>query len=390
MTVPWVVILCPEKILKGMIILMKFTCDKSELQQAVNICSRAVAAKSPLPALEGILINAGEALRLTGYDLKEGIYTELDAEIEEYGSIVIGARFLSEMLRRMPDGRVSLTTDEELNVYVVCGKNEYKFVGLSTEDYPEMPEIKAVNSIKLPMPILKSMIVQTIFAVADTDIRPIYTGALFDIREDILHIVAVDGYRLAKRTESFTDRNMENCSFVVPGDALSDIERICSDDNEKEVMISVGDKHISFTIDNTVVLTRRLEGEFMNYEKSLPTEFDRIITVSRAELLSSIDRVSLIISEKNNCPVRMKFDDDRIQLSCLNPVGKAEDVCFCEGDGRGMEIGFNNRYMTEALKAAGVEKIKLCLISPTRPCVIKAEDESDKFTYMILPVRLKN
>ena len=367
---------------------MKFTCDKYELQQAVNVCARATAAKSPVPALEGILITAGDSLRLTGYDLKKGIYTDIDADIEVCGSIVVGARLFGEMIRRMPDGRVSFSTDDNQNVYLKCGKNEYKFMGISTEDYPEIPTIDKGNSMVMPMKILKSMINQTIFAVADTDIRPIYTGALFEVEEKTLTIVAVDGYRLAKRVENLDDARFERCTFVVPGSSLSDVERICTEE-DGEVNIHVGAKHISFSIGNTVVISRRLEGEFLNYKKSVPTDFLYKIKVNKAEFISSIDRVGLIISEKNNSPVRMTFNDGTIYLRCVNPVGVAEDECFCEGSGGGMEIGFNNRYMTDALKASGQETLLVCINSPSAPCIIKAEDESEAFTYMILPVRLK-
>lgn len=367
---------------------MKFTCDKYELQQAVNVCSRATAAKSPVPALEGILITAGDTLRLTGYDLKKGIYTDIDADIEVCGSIVVGARLFGEMIRRMPDGRVSFSTDDNENVYLKCGKNEYKFMGISTDDYPEIPTIDNGNSMKIPMKILKSMINQTIFAVADTDVRPIYTGAMFEVEEKTLTIVAVDGYRLAKRVEQLNDAKLLKTSFVVPGSSLSDIERICTEDSG-DVDINVGAKHISFSIGNTVVISRRLEGEFLNYRKSIPTDFVHKIVVNRSELISSIDRVGLIISEKNNSPVRMTFNDGYIYLRCVNPVGVAEDECFCDGSGDGMEIGFNNRYMTDALKASGQDRLKICITSPSTPCIIKAEDENESFTYMILPVRLK-
>lgn len=367
---------------------MKFTCDKYELQQAVAVCSRATAAKSPVPALEGILITAGDTLRLTGYDLKKGIYTDIDADIDVCGSIVVNARLFGEMIRRMPDGRVSFSVDENENVYLKCGKNEYKFMGISTDDYPEIPTIDNGSSMTMPMAILKSMINQTIFAVADTDVRPIYTGALFEVEEKELTIVAVDGYRLAKRVEKLNDAKLKKSSFVVPGSSLSDVERICTE-GEGNVDINVGAKHISFSIGGTVVISRRLEGEFMNYRKSIPTEFEHKITVSKSEFMTSIERVALIISEKNNSPVRMTFNDGYIYLRCQNPVGVAEDECFCDGTGGGMEIGFNNRYMTDVLKSSGKDKLLICINSPSSPCIIKAEDESDAFTYMILPVRLK-
>lgn len=204
----------------------------------------------------------------------------------------------------------------------------------------------------------------------------------------MLTLVSVDGYRLAKRTEKLENPQMEDCSFVVPGSALSDIEKICSDD-DSTVAVSVGHKHISFSIGDTVVVSRRLEGEFLNYRKSIPDNFKYIIEVDRSELMSSIDRVALIVNEKNSSPVRMCFNDDSIDCLCMTPIGKAEDVCLCQGSGEGMEIGFNDRYLMDALKAAGKDRLNVCLNTPSSPCVISAADDSDSFTYMILPVRLR-
>ena len=218
--------------------------------------------------------------------------------------------------------------------------------------------------------------------------RPIYTGTLFEIEGDTLTLVSIDGYRLAKRTETLENAGFESGSFVVPGSALSDIERICIDSDDK-VSISVGAKHISFRIGETVVITRRLEGEFLNYRKSIPEAFRYTVQVERSEFMSTIDRVSLIISEKNSSPVRMTVNDGTIECRCVTPIGKAEDVCTCEGSGEGMEIGFNARYIMDALKASGKDKLNLCLNTASSPCIITAADGTESFTYMILPVRLR-
>lgn len=366
---------------------MKFSCEKYLLQSACGTASRAAASKSPIPALEGLLLQASDRLTVTGYDLKKGIYTQLEAEVKEQGSVVVGARLFGEMIRRLPDGIVTISTDINNNVNVKCGKSEFNFMGISPEDYPEMPVVDGVNNIALPQKILGSMINQTIFAVADNDMRPIYTGTLFDIEGEELTLVAVDGYRLAKRSEKLESAKMENCSFVVPGSALADIERICGD-SEELVKISVGAKHISFSIGETVVVSRRLEGEFLNYKKSIPESFKYTVKVDRGEFMSAIDRVALIVSERNTSPVRMSFNDGNIDCLCVTPIGRAEDVCTCEGSGEGLQIGFNDRYLKDALKAAAKEELNVCLNSASSPCIITAADGSENFTYMILPVRL--
>ena len=276
--------------------------------------------------------------------------------MKEQGSVVVGARLFGEMIRRLPDGIVTISTDINNNVNVKCGKSEFNFMGISPEDYPEMPVVDGVNNIALPQKILGSMINQTIFAVADNDMRPIYTGTLFDIEGEELTLVSVDGYRLAKRSEKLESAKMENCSFVVPGSALADIERICGD-SEELVKISVGAKHISFSIGEGASDT-------------------------------PIARLALIESQPNTRPVRMSFNDGNIDCLCVTPIGRAEDVCTCEGSGEGLQIGFNDRYLKDALKAAAKEELNGCLNSASSPCIITAADGSDNFTYMILPVRL--
>ena len=367
---------------------MKISCEKYILQAACSTVSRAAAAKSPIPALEGLLIDARSELTVTGYDLKEGIYSAVEADIAEPGSIVLNAKLFGEMIRRMPEGIVTVTADDDMNVSVKCGKSSFRFIGMDSSEYPQLPPVDALHSISLPQSILRSMINQTIFAVAGNDIRPIYTGTLFEIEDDVLTLVSVDGFRLAMRKEQIENAQMENCSFVVPGSALSDIERICTDEDGM-VQISVGAKHISFAIGSTVVVTRRLEGEFLNYRRSIPTEFKYKVKIEKSELMSTIDRVSLIVSEKNSSPVRMTFEDGKISCLCVTPIGKAEDTCTCVGSGEGLEIGFNDRYMTDALKASATDELLVCLNTSSSPCVIKAADGSDNFTYMILPVRLR-
>lgn len=367
---------------------MKFSCEKRFLQAACNTAGRATAAKSPISALEGLLLEAGKSLKVTGYDLRKGIFTTVEADIAETGSIVVGAKFFGEMIRRMPEGIVTFSSDDDLNIHVSCGRSEFKFMGISAADYPEIPDVNSLKSFTVPQNIMKSMIDQTIFCVATSDVRPIYTGSLFETEGNNLTVVSVDGYRLAKRCETVEDLNIEDGSFVVPGSALSDVQKIATDE-EGSVTVSVGKKHISFTVGNTVIISRRLEGEFLNYKKSIPDSFKAVVTVEKNELLSVIERVSLIVSEKNTSPVRFTVNDGIINCRCMTPMGKAEDICCCEGDGKGLEIGFNDRYMADALKASGKEKLNLKFNTASSPCVITDAEDSGKFTYMILPVRLR-
>ena len=333
---------------------MKFSCDKYVLQQAAASAARAAAAKSPIPTLEGLLIEAGASVRITGYDLKKAIYTTIDADIPEPGSVLIGARLFCEMLRRMPDGIVT---------------------------------VEAENGVSLPQDLLKKMINECSFAVSTNESRPVYMGTLFEIENNVLTMVSVDGYRLALRREAVEGYG-DDCSFIVPGTALSDLERLCGDSDER-VMLSVGSKHISFTVGNTVILSRRLEGDFLNYKKAIPESFRVTVKTARTDLLEVVERVSLIIDSKNNAPLRLTFRKDAIDFVCTTPLGKAADSCPCEGDGGDLEIGFNDHYLSDALKAAPADEINVCLNTGSSPCILVPADGSDNFVYMVLPVRLR-
>ena len=245
---------------------MKFSCDKHLIQSAAATAARAASAKSPIPALEGLLIQAGAGVRLTGYDLKKGIYTTIEADVERPGSAVLNAKLFTEMLRRLPDGIVTVEVGEQNAVKVKCGRSAYDFIAIDAEEYPELPEMDESEAVSIPQKTLKAMIDETIFAVSTNESRPVYMGSMFEIGGGQLTLVSVDGYRLALRREKLEGSGREGLAFIIPGTALQDISRICADSDE-QVLINVGAKHVTFTIGETVVISRRLEGEILNYGK---------------------------------------------------------------------------------------------------------------------------
>ncbi|NLH02015.1 MAG: DNA polymerase III subunit beta [Clostridiales bacterium] len=367
---------------------MKFTCEKYLLQSAVATASRAAASKSPNPVLEGLLIEAAAGVKITGYDLVKGIYTNFAADVAEPGSVVISARLFDNIVRSLPDDIVTISSDDTNMTRIVCGNADFSIMGMYSDGYPELPSVEHQKSVSIPQKTMKEMINQTIFAVSDNESRPVYTGALFEIENGKLTVVAVDGYRLAMRREAPESSDMDDCSFIAPGTALSDLEKMCSDSDET-VKIVLGNKHISFSVENCVLVTRRLEGEFLDYKKAIPSEYAYKIKAERSKLLRAVDRVSLIIDDRIKNPLRCIFGKNKLNMYCATAIGKGEDVCEYEGDAEGLEIGFNNRYLQDALKAAPAERLEICLNSSSSPCVIVPEDGSDKFLYMILPVRLK-
>ncbi len=368
--------------------MVRFSCEKALVQQAVAAVSRAVAAKSSIPALEGILLECGEGLRLSGYNMQTGIRTTVEAAVSEAGHIVLNARLFGEMIRRLPDDMVTFEADDKFNVKLNCGDASFELPGLSADDYPELPEVDDQFSVTLEQRTLKAMINQTSFAVSVNEARPIHTGALFEISDKGLTMVAVDGFRLAVRREPLEKASGE-FSFVVPGSALNEMKTICAD-SEDEVTVMLGRRHILFEVGGTELICRRLEGEFLDYRNAIPRKNPIIVTAETRALINSIDRVSVVISDKLKSPVRCRFEADRVLLTARTGNGEAKDVCPIAGDGQELEIGFNNRYLMDALKYAPADTVSIELNTGVSPAVIVPTDGSDRFLYMVLPVRLKS
>lgn len=367
---------------------MKFSCEKALLQAAISTTSRAVSPKSSIPALEGILLEAGSDLRLTGYNLETGIRTIVPADIREEGTLVLGARLFGEIVRKLPDDIVTFQSENYM-VNIKCGMSEFNILGTDPEEFPELPTVEYQNSLILPQSRLKAMISQTLFAVSDNESRPIHTGSLFEVDSNGLTIVSVDGYRLALRHEAIDKKEgTETFSFVVPGAALSEVEKICSDVDEP-ASVTQGARHVMFKVGDTMLVSRRLEGEFLAYRQAIPRNNTIHVEGDTRALLSSIDRVSLIISDKLKSPLRCVFDSNLLKISTKTAIGDAYDECPLSGDGSGLEIGFNNKYLMDALKAAPADKVRLELTTGVSPCVILPTEGEENFLYMVLPVRLK-
>ena len=367
---------------------MKFSCEKALLQAAISTTSRAVSPKSSIPALEGILLEAGSDLRLTGYNLETGIRTIVPADIREEGTLVLGARLFGEIVRKLPDDIVAFQSENYM-VNIKCGMSEFNILGTDPEEFPELPTVEYQNSLILPQSRLKAMISQTLFAVSDNESRPIHTGSLFEVDSEGLTIVSVDGYRLALRHEAIDKKEgAETFSFVVPGAALSEVEKICSDVDEP-ASVTQGARHVMFKVGDTMLVSRRLEGEFLAYRQAIPRNNTIHVEGETRALLSSIDRVSLIISDKLKSPLRCVFDSNLLKISTKTAIGDAYDECPLSGDGGGLEIGFNNKYLMDALKAAPADKVRLELTTGVSPCVILPTEGEENFLYMVLPVRLK-
>ena len=368
--------------------MLKFSCEKALLQLAVNTASRTVATKSSIPALEGLLLEGTDVLTLSGYNMQTGIRTRLEADIREGGRIVLNSRLFGDIIRKMPDDVIVFSADEKFMVTLTCGDARFEILGLSADDYPEMPEVESDYSMTVQQGILKAMINQTSFAVSTNENRPIHTGSLFEVGIDGVTVVSVDGLRLALRREKIEQLEGGAFRFVCPGSALNEVEKIC-EDREETITVMLGKRHLLFETGSTQLICRKLEGEFLDYKNAIPRNNPIRLTVDSKTMLSSLDRVSVVISEKLKSPVRCLMGSGCITMSAKTGNGEATDVCPVDGDGQGLEIGFNNRYLMDALRFAPADQVVMELNTGISPCVMTPVDGGDNFLYMVLPVRLK-
>lgn len=365
---------------------MHILCDKIALIDAVGNVQRAVSGKSTLPALEGILLKAaGSSLYLAGYDLDMGITTTIEAHVQEPGEIVLTAKLFGEIVRKLPGEDVSIMTDDKLNTTIRSGITEFTIMGISAAEYPEIPTVSDGVGFTLPQNVLKSMIRQTLFAIAQTDARPVHTGSQFEIETDNLRVVSVDGSRLAMRCEEI--KSGESAQFVVPGKTLSEVLKLLKDE-ETPLSLAVGRRHIILEIDGYAVISRLLDGEFLPYRKAIPQTVTTTIRVKTRELIDAVERASLVINDRLKSPLICDFRDGHINVSCTTPLGSANDRIDAEIEGNAEEMGFNSRFLLDALKNAETDEVRIELNGALSPMkVLPSSGES--FLFLVLPVRLK-
>lgn len=367
---------------------MKFVCKQSELNEALINVARAVPQKSPLSALENVKLYLNkDVLELTGYDLELGIQTVVDAVSEDVGEFIINSKLFSEIIRKMPSENIEIEVSSDL-VTTIRGENaEYKIAALPADDYPSIPDRETGESFELLQSMLKNMIDQTIFAVSVNDSKPILMGELFDIMDHRFNLAAIDGFRLAVRSEQIDTEDHFN--FVVKAKTLSEISKLLKDDGEDKVSLHVSKKHITFEVGKYTVISRLLEGEFHNYKGSIPSNHNTEIILNTRDLISSLERCMLLINDKTKAPVRCIFKDGTVKISCYTTLGKLNDEFTADISGPTVEIGFNCRYLLEALKAAESDKVRLQLNGGLSPMKI-VPLQGDAYVFLVLPMRLKN
>ncbi len=370
---------------------MKLVCQKDKILKALNSVIKAVASKTTMPILEGILIRTNDnEIKLTTYDLEIGIEYIMEAEVKEQGCTVVNAIMFSEIIRKLPDTEINITINENNLLVIECEGSLYKLATMNPEEFPELPKIEVENSITIEQNTLRNMIRKTIFATSIEENRPIFTGCLFQTIENKLNVVAVDGFRLAWNSTNLNNKT-NSFSAVIPGKTLNEVNKIILDSFDP-IQIGVSKNQALFEMDNCKIVTRLLDGEFLNYQNVIPEKWETRVRANKNNLQDCFERISLISAssteKEKKYPVKVMVDIGKVTISCTNQTGDAKEELYVSTEGMNLEAGFNPKYFLDALKVIEDEEIFVDFGSNISPCVIRPVGEGD-YTYMILPIRLK-
>lgn len=367
---------------------MKVICNQRDLSTGINIVQKAVSIKTTMPILTGIYLKAaGDKLKLVGTDLDLGIETYIDAEVLSPGEVVISSRIFGEIVRKFPDDDVSIDVDSENNVVLRCQNSEFTLIGQPAAEYPELPTIDEKEAYLISKDLFGNMIRQTVFACSIDETRPILTGVLMEIEDKQINMVALDGYRMAFRRGAV--QNEKNSKEVVPGKTLMEVSRILNEDPNESVRIFFTDKHVLFHIDQTRIISRLLEGEFINYKQIIPNQHKTKVKVNKKELSDSIERASLLAREGKNNLIRLSIRDEEMIIHSNAEIGKVFECVRIELEGEDLDIGFNSKYFLDGIRAIDSEEVILNFTTNLNPCIMQPID-SDSYTYLVLPVRIPN
>ena len=363
---------------------MRIICEKSDLLKSINIAIRAVPVRTTMPILECILIEArGNEIRLTANDMDLGIETKVSGLIEETGTLAVEAKMLSEIVRKLPDSAVTIASDKNYTVTITCEKAKFVISGKSDDDFSYLPAVEREDSVEISQFTLKNLINQTIFSIAANENNKMMSGELFEIRSGYLRVVALDGHRISIRRvelrESCPDRKV-----IVPGKTLQEISKILSGEMDDMIRLSFARNHLVFEMEGTTVVSRLIEGEYFSIDQMISTDYETKLVVNKREFLSCIDRATLFVREGDKKPIILDIRDDELTLSIDSPLGSMNEELAIMKEGKDLMIGFNPRFLIDALRVIDEEEVTLYMVNPKAPCFIRDEDET--YTYLILPV----
>ena len=362
---------------------MKLVCSRSNLLNGVQTVSKAVPNKTTMSILQCILINASDKIKLTANDMELGIETIVEGDIIESGIVALDAKIFLEIVRKFPDGDIKIETNDSYETVITSGDANIKIVGKSGEDFSYLPNIEKLDSIILSQFTLRELIRQTIFSIADNDTNKLMTGELFEVNEDKLRVASLDGHRISIR-KVYLKNSYPRKKVVVPGKTLNEISKILNGDTDKDVVIFFTNKHIVFEFDNTTVVSRLIEGDYFNIDQMLSSDYETKVTINKRKLLDSIDRATLLVKEGDKKPIIINITDDNMELKINSTIGSMRELIDITKSGKDLMIGFNPKFLIDALRVIDGEEVDIYLVNPKAPCFIK--DSDDSYVYMILPV----
>ena len=363
---------------------MKLVFDKADLVKSVGIAMKAVSGKTTMPILECILIDASSnVIKFTSNDMELGIETIVTGMILERGIVALDAKIFSEIVRKLPDNQVTIETDENLVTTITCEKAKFNIPGQSGEDFSYLPILETSDCVSISQFTLKEVIRQTIFSIADNDNNKLMTGELFEIEENDLKVVSLDGHRISIRNIELKN-NYSHKKVVVPGKTLQEVSKILPGSAEDEVSIFLTDNHIVFEFENTTVVSRLIEGEYFKIEQMLSSDYETKVKINKRELLDCIDRATLLVKEGDKKPIIMNITDGTMELKINSFIGSMNEDIDIAKEGKDILIGFNPKFFIDALRVIDEEEVTLYMVNPKAPCFIK--DDEGTFIYLILPV----
>lgn len=365
---------------------MKISCSKTALMNGINIVSKAVSTKSTMPNLQCILIESSlNEIRLIANDIELGIETIIEGVITEAGRIALDAKLLSDIIRKLPDSEVMIETNANYQANIRCERSKFNIMGTSGEDFNYLPDVEKNKCIHISQFTLKEVIRQTIFSISDQENTKIMTGELFEINGDMLRVVSLDGHRISIRKVQLKE-SYDSMKAIVPGKTLNDISKIITGGVEDEIQIYLTDKHILFEFEQTKVVSRLLEGEFYRIDQMLSNDYETKLSVNKKEFLDCLDRASLFISESDKKPIILNIEEENIYLKIDSSLGSMNDEIEIKKEGKDLRIGFNPKFLMDALRVINDEVVDIYMINAKSPCFIKAVDES--YNYLILPISI--
>lgn len=363
---------------------MKLVCSKSNLLNGVQIVSRAISNKTTMSILECIMVDATKGvITLTANDMDLGIETIIEGDIVEKGMIALDAKIFLEIVRKLPDSEIKIETDSSCKTFITCEKSKFTIIGKSGEDFSYLPVVEKEDSIEISQFTLKETVRQTIFSISDNDNNKLMTGELFEIQDNILKVVSLDGHRISIRKIELRDSYAPK-KVVVPGKTLNEVSKILPGGADSFVTISFTSNHIVFEFDKTTVVSRLIEGEYFKIDQMLSSDYETKVTINKKEFLNCIDRATLLVKEGDKKPVIINMTDEKMELRIHSVLGSMNDEIDIEKKGRDLMIGFNPKFLIDALRVIDDENIDLYMVNPKAPCFIKNEEES--YIYLILPV----